>query len=54
MHVLAISGHPAPPPLLFSGDGLSNMTPLPPVSCEHRLIQLRVPTVLGYIHSCLL
>lgn len=59
MHVLAISGHPAPaapPPnlLLFSGDGLSNMTPLPPVSCEHKLIQLRVLTVLGYIYSCLL
>ena len=56
MHVLASSGHPvlASNLLLFAGDGLSNMTPLPLVSCEHKLIQLRVITVLGAIHSCLL
>lgn len=45
---------PPPQPLTFSGNGLSNMAPLPPVSCEHKLIQLRVLTVLDYIYSCLL
>lgn len=56
MHVLASSGHPALASnlLFFAGDGLPNMTALPPVSCEHKLIQLRVLTVLGSIHSCLL